>query len=39
MPGLTMPSIVDWPDFAYAPSDFSSIVVSPPSALPGAKLA
>jgi hypothetical protein len=26
-------------DFAYAPSDFSSMVVSPPSALPGAKLA
>ena len=37
-PGVTTPWIGPPPDFVYAPSDFSSSVVSPPSALPGAKL-
>ena len=35
--GLIMPAIGERPLLEYAPSDFSSMVVSPPSALPGAK--
>ncbi len=37
-PGLMRPVILLSPDLQYAPSDFSSMVVRPPSALPGAKL-
>src|SRR5580700_10682226 len=38
-PGLIRPEIGASPLLQYAPIDFSSIVVSPPSAFPGAKLA
>src|SRR5258708_37290067 len=38
-PGLISPEIGESPLLQYAPIDFSSIVVRPPSAFPGAKLA